>query len=256
MILEYLDTPVFYTTAGHGNPIVLLHGFLETSKIWRPFLEELSTKRQVICIDLPGHGGTGNFGEVHPMELMADVVNSVLEHLNITKATIVGHSMGGYVGLAFAKRFPGKISGLALMNSTPEADSEDKKINRDKAAKLVNRNKKAYINMAITNLVAPGNEITFKREIEELKLEAHKISAKGIIAALMGMKIRTDKINVLRQLTSYKIMVSGKDDPVLPLNYAENAAILSKCQLIIVEGGHLSHIENHSNIREMMFFID
>ena len=123
---------------------MLLHGFLETSKIWEPFINQLSLRRQVICIDLPGHGKTGIFGDVHTMELMADVVNAVLTELNISRATILGHSMGGYVSLAFAEKYPEKISGIVLLNSTPEADSEEKRINRDKAARLVSKNKMAY----------------------------------------------------------------------------------------------------------------
>ncbi len=255
-MIEYKDTPVFYSTAGSGNPIVFLHGFLETSRIWKPFLDELSLKRQVICIDLPGHGQTGNFGEVHTMELMAEVVHAALDHLNISKATMVGHPMGGYVSLAFAEKYPEIISGLVLINSTPEADSEDRKIVRDRAAELVKRNKNAYVKMAITNLVAPGNEIRFKKEIEELMKEAFKLSKGGVIASLMGMKIRTEKIELLKKLTSYKIMISGKDDPILPLNPAKNVAILSKCPFINVEGGHLSYIENFSSIREIVHFID
>src|SRR5690606_19202303 len=109
--------------------------------------EELSTQRRVICIDLPGHGNTGNFGNIHTMELMAEVVNAVLEHLNIYGVSLVGHSMGGYVSLAFAEKYPEKVTGLVLLNSTPEADSKERKINRDRAVDLVLKNKDAYIKM-------------------------------------------------------------------------------------------------------------
>lgn len=256
MIIEYQGNQVYYTASGTGNPIVLLHGFLETSKIWEPFLEDLVTKRQVVCIDLPGHGNTGIFGEIHPMEMMAEVVNAVLEELHIPKATFMGHSMGGYVSLAFAEKYPGKITGMALLNSTPEADSDEKRTIRDKSARLIRKNKKAYINMALTNLVAPGNEITFYKELEKLKLEAYKFPSKGIIANLIGMKIRTDRKNILRQLTSYKIMIFGIKDPIISLNTANMLTILCKCPVKIIEGGHLSYLENDSNVREHMHFID
>lgn len=236
--------------------MVLLHGFLETSKIWEPFIKELSNKRQVVCVDLPGHGQTGNFGEIHSMELMAEVVNAVLEHLNVSKATFLGHSMGGYVCLAFAEKYPDKISGLVLLNSTPEADSEERKIMRDKAIQVVFKNKAAYIKTAFSNLVAPGNEIKFKKEIDELKQEAFNQSKEGIIAALMGMKIRTTRIDLLKQLTSYKFMVLGLQDPVLTLNIAKSIAALSKCPVILLEGGHLSYIESNSSVRQIVHFID
>lgn len=256
MILKYQGIPVYYSSKGHDKPLVLLHGFLESSKIWDPYLEELADKRQVICIDLPGHGNTGIFGEVHSMELMAQVVNSVLKVLNISRATFIGHSMGGYVSLAFAELYPEQIAGLILMNSVPVADTEEKKINRDKSAELVVKNKSAYIKMAIQNLVAPGNEIIFKNELEKLINEAQKFSKEGIIANLNGMKIRTDRKTVLKQLTSYKIMICGAEDPIMPLQFVESIGNLCECPVISLKGGHLSHIENSSAVREFMHFID
>lgn len=256
MITEHQGIPVYYNSIGQGKPIVLLHGFLESSKIWHPFLEELAAKRQVVCVDLPGHGNTGIFGEVHSMELMAQVVNSVLEELNIARATIVGHSMGGYVSLAFAELYPEKISGLVLMNSVPVADTEEKRINRDKSAKLVGMNKSAYIKMAIENLVAPGNEIIFQEELENLIREAQNFPPEGIIANLKGMKIRTERITVLKQLKTYKIMISGKEDPIMPLKTMESVAILCDCPIISINGGHLSYIENVSDIRDFMHLVD
>ncbi|MFO7719364.1 MAG: alpha/beta fold hydrolase, partial [Gillisia sp.] len=106
MILNYENTPIFYSTKGTGNPLVFLHGFLESTKIWEPFIEKLSAKRQVICIDLPGHGKSGNISDIHTMELMADAVHAVLKHLRIEQVSLVGHSMGGYVSLAFLEKFP------------------------------------------------------------------------------------------------------------------------------------------------------
>ena len=256
MIIEHQGIPVYFSSKGHGKPLVLLHGFLESSKIWDPYLEELAAKRRVICIDLPGHGNTGIFGEVHSMELMAQVVNIVLEELNISRATIIGHSMGGYVSLAFAELYPEKISGVVLMNSVPVADTEEKRINRDKSAKLVAKNKSAYIKMAIQNLVALGNEIIFKDELERLEREVQKFPAEGIIANLKGMKIRTDRIKALKQLTSYKLMICGTEDPIMPLKSIESLGKLCECPVISINGGHLSHIENFAAVREIMHYID
>ncbi len=255
-MIEYLNTPVFYTSKGSGNPLILLHGFLETSKIWDQFVSKLSAKRQVICIDLPGHGKTGNYGKIHSMELMAEVVSAVLEYLNVDKATIVGHSMGGYAALAFAEKYPDKLAGIVLMNSTPEADSEERKLIRDRAVDLVKRNRKAYIKMAISNLTGPGINDKIQNEIELLKEEPLKMSKENIIASLEGMKIRTNRIEMLRNLTSYKIMILGKEDPILELEIAKNTAILSKCPLIFLDGGHLSYIENSYIIEKIMLFID
>ena len=256
MKLNYKSTGLFYTTKGTGNPLVLLHGFLESTKIWEPFIEKLSAKRQVICIDLPGHGKSGNIGEIHTMELMADAVHTVLEHLKIEQASLVGHSMGGYVGLAFVEKFPGLTKSLVLMNSTPEEDSEEKKINRDRSISIVRKNKKAYISMAITNLVPPRNFLKFKTELDELKNQAFQMSREGIIASLKGMKIRTSRNLLLKNFRNPKYLILGTKDPVLNPQDTQNIANFCKCQLILTESGHLSYIENYTEIEEILHFID
>lgn len=84
-------------------------------------------KNRIICIDLLGHGHTGCLGYVHSMELMAETVEAVLKHLKITRSTFIGHSMGGYVALAFAEKNPDALRGLCLMNSTASPDTLEKK---------------------------------------------------------------------------------------------------------------------------------
>jgi len=255
-MLNYRNTQLHYTIKGIGNPIVLLHGFLESSNIWNFFIPSLSEKRQVICIDLPGHGKSGNLEEVHTMELMAGAVHHVLTHLEIEKATLVGHSMGGYVSLAFSEKFPIMTSGLALINSSPDEDSEERKATRDRAASLVKRNKTAFVNMAISNLLSQENSLKFRSEIEELKKEALTFSTEGIVAALKGMKIRTNKLEVLKSLESQKFIVAGKDDPIMDYNRIENVAKTCNCKLISLNDGHLSYIENRLALQNFMYFID
>src|SRR5690606_39743358 len=106
MTIDYKGVPVFFTDTGIGNPVVLLHGFLENVRMWDHFIPELSKNNRVICIDLLGHGKTSCLGYIHSMELMAETVKAVLDHLNITKSIFVAHSMGGYVALAFIEMFP------------------------------------------------------------------------------------------------------------------------------------------------------
>ncbi len=256
MKLDYKSTELFYTTKGTGNPLVFLHGFLESSKIWDPFTEKLSVKRQVICIDLPGHGKSGNFGEIHTMELMADAVHEILKHLKIERASLVGHSMGGYVSLAFLEKFPGITKSLVLMNSTPEEDSEEKKINRDRSISIVRKNKKAFVSMAIRNLLPPENYLKFKKEIDELKNQANQMSEEGIIATLKGMKIRTNRISLLKNFRNQKYLILGKRDPVLNTEGTQSVGDLCQCKIILTETGHLSYMENYTEIDKILHFID
>ncbi|MEP6261133.1 MAG: alpha/beta hydrolase [Gillisia sp.] len=256
MTLKFQNTSIYYSTKGTGNPLVLLHGFLESSKIWEPFIAGFAVKRQVVCIDLPGHGRSGIISEVHSMELMADVVKAVLDHLKISSATILGHSMGGYVTLAFCEKFPQSTSGIILMNSTPVEDTAEKKINRDRSVDVVKRNKKAYIDAAISGLVTPENNIKFKAEIDKIKDHANTFPTNDITAALLGMKIRTNKTDVLKKFNKLKIIVSGKNDPIMPYKQSILIAEECNCKFLSMPDGHLSYLENSAEIDKFVHFID
>lgn len=257
MTLDYKGTPVFYTESGKGNAIVLLHGFLENSTIWTPFIPTLSKKNRIICIDLLGHGQSGCLGYIHTMELMAETVSSILKHLKIKRSTLIGHSMGGYVALAFAEKFPDATKGVCLVNSTSRADSDDRKRNRDRAIHAIKQNHKSFIRMAISNLFRPKNRKLFSEEIKTLKKEALKTPLQGIVAALEGMKIREDR-EVLLHFSPYKVMmIIGKRDPVL--NYEELIEQTKNSKVTVVElpDGHMSFIENKTEFfTSIMHFIE
>src|SRR5689334_22537641 len=100
---------VTFSDTGKGRVVVLLHGFLGSHEIWKDTIDDLSKSYRVIAIDLPGHGNTANFGYAHSMELMAKCVKTVMDFLKVKKYVIIGHSMGGYVALAFADLFPDNL---------------------------------------------------------------------------------------------------------------------------------------------------
>lgn len=232
--------------------VVLLHGFLENKTMWRAFIPELSTKYRIITIDLLGHGGTECLGYVHSMEDQADMAHAVLHALKIRKAVLVGHSLGGYVALAFAELFPDYMKGLFLLNSTARADSDERKTNRDRAVKAVKQNHTNFVRMSIANLFSEDNRELLAKEIEEVKLQALKTPLQGIVASLEGMKIRKDR-EVLLHFALYPIqLVLGKKDGVLP--YHENIDQIegTKVELTSFPDGHMSHIENKMELKKVM----
>lgn len=257
MILEYKGINIFYKDTGKGQAVVLLHGFLENLTMWNDFLPELSKKNRVVCIDLLGHGKTDCLGYVHTMELMAEAVQAVLNHLKIKTSIFIGHSMGGYVALAFAEKNPDAIKGLCLMNSTAEADSAEKKQNRDRAIKAVKQNHKTFIRLSINNLFRPKNRKLFSEDIKQITKEALQTPLQGIIAALEGMKIRPNREAVLSNKRFKTMMIISKKDPVL--NYDALLIQAKKANTEIVEfpDGHMSHIENKINfLQNIMHFIE
>ncbi|RIA11006.1 pimeloyl-ACP methyl ester carboxylesterase [Flavobacteriaceae bacterium MAR_2010_72] len=257
MIVNYKNTPVFYKECGQGQAVVLLHGFLEHSGIWSDLAKTLSKKYRVVCIDLLGHGNTGCIGYIHTMEDMANTVHFVLNHLNIQKCTMVGHSMGGYVALAYAELFPNVLNGLCLMNSTALNDSIEKQKSRDRAIAAVKQNHKSFIRIAISNLFRPKNRKRFSQQIQILKEEALKMSLQGIIAALEGMKIRKNRVQLFQSLPFKKMLILGRKDPVLEYDTLIEQTKNSNIELAEFEDGHMSYIENKEEITyKIMYFIE
>lgn len=244
----YKNTKISYSDTGKGTAIVLLHGFLENSLMWDFFISEWSKKYRVVAIDLLGHGQSECLGYVHSMEDQADMVHEILTELRIRKAFFAGHSMGGYVALAYAELYPEHVKGLALVNSTSRADSEERKLNRDRAIKAVKKDHTAFVRLSIANLFSEANRDRLATEIESVKIEALKTPLQGIVAALEGMKIRKDR-EVLLHFGPYPVLlVLGKKDPVL--NYEESAqqAENTKVQLVTFADGHMSLIENRDEL--------
>ena len=256
--IQFQGSKIYYETVGAGSkvPLVLLHGFLEDSRIWRDLTEEIKTQRQIICIDLPGHGRSGGVDNVHSMELMASAVQDVLEELQIQEFSIAGHSMGGYVSLELLKNFPIVIRSIMLMNSTPLEDSVEKREIRDRSMDLVARNKSAYVSMAISNLFSEKSNVDLAVEIEILKERAKEMSAENIQAALKGMKNRTNYLEVLKSYTGQKIVVAGKEDPILDFNEIERISLGCECDFYSMENGHNSYMEDYKSLIKIMHFID
>lgn len=248
MQIDYKGAKISFTDEGSGSAVVLLHGFLENSTMWDNIRPELEKRNRVICIDLLGHGDSDCLGYIHSMELMAEAVEAVLHHLKIRRSVFVGHSMGGYVALAFAEKLPDNLKGLVLLNSTARADSEERKLNRERAIEAVKQNHKTFIRMAISNLFRPKNRTVFADQINEIKKEALKMPVQGVVAALEGMKIRNDREALLHFSPYKKLMIIGKKDPVLAYEDLIDQVSNAQIEKEILPDGHMSHIENQEEV--------
>jgi len=256
MITYFNETPIHYTVKGEGFPLVLLHGFLLSPSIWEEIVPKLATKNQVIIIDLPGHGKSGCIADIHTMELMAEVVHFILEENNIAKASLIGHSMGGYISLAFSEKYPDKINKLVLLNSSSEADSKERQINRDRAIQVIQTHKEVFIKMGIAALFTEERQKKFKHLIEKFSAEAFDFPVEGIIAAIEGMKVRKDRTSVLKEFKGEKYMISGIEDPIIPISNSEKEALETNSKLYKVNSGHMSINENIDEIIKIVHFIE
>lgn len=228
-----------------GRCIVLLHGFLESSEIWKEYAQLLSQTYRVVCIDLPGHGKSESIGYVHTMEMMADCVKEILHSLQITKCVMIGHSMGGYVTLAFAEKYLRNLRGYALFHSHAAPDPEEKKKDRSRAIQVVKRNPSVLINELVPNLFAPHNREKYSGEIARLIKIADSMTRRGIVNCLEGMKDRPDRQPLLSAVKIPVLFILGKNDPVM--NYealVPQSELSAHIHLLTLENaGHVGFIE-------------
>lgn len=245
--VNVLGARIRYADIGKGRVVVLLHGFLESLEVWfgNKFAQDLAKHYRVIAIDLPGHGKSDCVGYVHRMERLALVVKGVMDELGLRRYTIVGHSMGGYVALAFAEKFPEHVCGLCLFHSTSYADTDAKKIERERAIRLAKKSPVKYTSALIGNLFALANVRYMRDEISWMKRMAAKTKVQGIVASLEGMKIRKNRENVLRYAEFPVLFIAGKRDNVIPFETSEKQSALAKDERFVAleKTGHMGFIE-------------
>jgi pimeloyl-ACP methyl ester carboxylesterase len=243
---------IHYTVEGEGRAIVFIHGFLETSSIWIEFTHEIKKYFKIITVDLPGHGKSDCYGYIHTMELMAQSVHSVLEELNLRKYILVGHSMGGYVALAYAEMYPDNLRGLILFHSSAFADTPEKIIERERAIDLVKKNQNLFVKGAIKRLFNPKYSDFYKKEIDEMEALAKGFTKQGIIDSLEGMKHRKDREIVLSYANYPVMFIIGKLDPVIDFaKLKEQSTIpIKSFSCILSESGHMGFIEEKNKAQK------
>ena len=241
------QTPLHLCDSQEGERcIVLLHGYLESMLVWEDFVPLLYKKARVITLDLPGHGISQVMGECHSMEFLADTVKEMLDSLGVERCTLVGHSMGGYVALAFCQKYPERLDGVVLLSSTPNADSEEKRANREREIKLIKSGKKELLTHTAPQAgFAADNRRAMKDYIEDLVEIIHITEDEGIIALLNGMIARCDQNEMLQKSPVRQLFILGRKDEYITQSVAE-AMVEAHPQAKVVwleNSGHMGFIE-------------
>lgn len=245
--VDYKGTNIHFEKKGKAKrTVVLLHGFLESLKVWDEYTRVLAKNNTVISISLPGHGESGCLGYIHTMEELSEVVKFVLNYNNKRKAIIIGHSLGGYVALAFADKFPDAVNGICLFNSTAKPDSEEKKTFRDRAIKVVKKNHTLFIKEAVPNLFVGPKTPAVRGAIKKVLNIALKTSKQGIVASLEGMKIRPDREIILKFAPYPVLCVAGKLDAIIPWEDLKKQSELCEKGIFYLSenSGHMNFIED------------
>lgn len=248
MEILFNNSRIHYTVEGKLKQytIVLLHGFTESLDIWDDFSAELSVDYRVICIDLLGHGKSACISKAHSMELMADIVKAVFDKEAVHKCVMIGHSMGGYIALAFAEKYPDLIKGLGLFHSSAFPDTPEGKANRVKAIEAIEKNHSSFIMNFIPDLFAPAFRETLKNEISAMVEEARLMTKEAIIAAQLGMMERSDKRNVLANAAFPVLFIAGKLDTRIPFEKVLEMIAIPKdsTALLLHDIAHMGYLES------------
>lgn len=241
----FRDQPLVYTHEGSGDALVLLHGFTESKSMWKHFAVQLSRHFTVVTIDLPGFGESACIEEVHSMSLMAEGVKTILDHLNIKRCVMTGHSMGGYVAFSFARKYPRMLQGLVVFHSHPFEDTPEGKVNRKRALEVIRNNKFGYLSQFIPSLFPDTVREKYQTEIQEMVEEASSLSREAILAAMTGMLEREDETETLRNATYPVLFIIGLLDSRFPHDQTMKMLQLPRQAeaLILREVGHMGFIE-------------
>jgi len=252
--ISYKNTDIEFQVKGKGKYVVLLHGYIESLNVWDTLADNLEKDYTVVSIDLPGHGNSGIIAPVHTMELMADSVKSVLDYLNIEKATIIGHSMGGYVALQFLEMFPEKVSGLCLFHSTPFADDETRKKLREEIVSKIEAGEKVKLAKEhVEKTFAKQNLDKYTQMVGFFKLIGVNTSNEGTIAALRGMKERKDFSAIFSGTDKKVLWILGKYDNFIPIEVSEKLELPPNGLLeVLKDSGHQGLIEEEQRSVEII----
>lgn len=199
-------------STGAGPAVVFLHGFCESKEVWASCHAQLSDKYTVISIDLCNDIQSESHAELS-IESMAEAVHSTVLALGINQYLLIGHSMGGYVALALAEKYPKALSGLCLFHSTAYADSEEKKLQRNKTiAYLHEHGVEAFIKPFVPPLFYPQNRKKCELAINELIEMGCKVPLPIIAACAAAMRDRPDRTIVLAEASYPVLFIIGKND--------------------------------------------
>lgn len=238
-----------YEIRGTGLPVMLVHGFTEDRRIWYPLLKGIENKYRWILPDLPGSGQSPFNAALPELKDFAECIHAIMVSENISELVLIGHSMGGYISLAFAEKYPEKISALGLFHSSSYIDTDEKKETRDKNIRLIQKKGASlFVEQGIPGLFSEDFKTKHPEEIRKLIDRYANFNPDSLVLYLNAMKNRPFTTGVLKSITKAVLFIMGEEDKAVPLKDA-----LEQCHLpqisyihILTLTAHMGMIENTS----------
>ncbi|WP_281885045.1 alpha/beta fold hydrolase [Paenibacillus sp. YYML68] len=242
LILE--DRKLAYCVHGEGLPLVLLHGFCGSGAYWDDVVSRLAESYKVIVPDLRGHGASDTPSGPYTMEELAADIAELIKRLDLGRAVVLGHSLGGYVTLALAEQHAELLSGFGLIHSTAYPDDEQGKLNRMKAKQTIEeKGIGAFAEGLVPKLFAPGHLETMRAAVDKAMTIARGTSADGAASTIVAMKERPDRRAVLQNTELPVLLVAGALDQIIPKEKTFTASGDHVVHRLIDSAGHMSMME-------------
>lgn len=240
------DAIIDASSEGSGSAIVMLHGFPLTREIWNVQAQRIAAAHRVVCLDLRGMGASSVPEGPYLMQTLAGDVAAVLDALGEERATIVGHSLGGYVAMEFCRMYAERVTGLVLVCSRLRADDAQTARAREALADALEAadSIQPVIEAYLPRLFAPQNAGRAEL-IERVRRMACATTPRGAAAMLRGMAQRAGSLDIVEDLTMPVSVVAGGSDAVVPLEESrEMAGAFQNGRLVVMErSGHLPMLE-------------
>lgn len=248
MFVKLPDFKMYYEEFGTGAlAVILLHGFPFDHTIWKPVMDDLPKDVGFILPDLRGLGRSTAPAGVYGMAIQAGDIAGLMDALHIEKAALVGHSMGGYISLEFAKLYPRRLLGLAMIASQAAADSAERKAGRAGQIAKVRQEGTASISAAMTASLTekPSAARKVRRLIE-------KTSVEGFAGAMSGIAEREEMTPFLPQIHAPALVAAGGKDKLIPRERSlEMARLLPHASLAeLPKAGHMLMMEEPRKLAE------
>ena len=259
--IDYNGRRIHYKDEGCRctKTVILLHGLAQNLTVWNAITLKMLNSYRVVSIDLPGHGFTDHFSEIHTMEFITDIIKEVVNREGLRDFVIVGHSWGGYAALAYAEKYPQSVKGIGLLHSHAMADDELAIQRRERDCEEICKNSANYILRFVPSLFSDNNIGQFAKEISSIKDICLETKAESLIAAEKGMMRRKSMMDFLKRFDRPVMFVYGKDDKRISWDIAMGMATLPQYSelLFLDRVGHMAHIEAPAIvIRWLGSFID
>lgn len=254
--LIYQNKKIYYRKAGTGNPVMLVHGFGEDGNIWQNSMEALAKEFQVIVPDLPGSGQSELLTEARSMTDYAEVLKALAEQeFGQKRFAMIGHSMGGYITMAYAEKYSATLQCFALFQSSAYADTNEKKEARQKGIEFIERQSAEAFNKAtVPNMFAEHTQKNHPELVSKLITLANGISAEALIQYYHAMMQRPDRTEVLKSFNRPVLFVVGKFDLAVPMQATmEQSHLPANSTVEILEhSGHMGIWEEESKAEKLL----